>query len=49
MSGHHKWADIKHKSSPEQMERARRELDKEYNRLRWRLVRLYDRVTRRNR
>jgi len=39
-----KWSEIQHKSTPEQREEAKAELDKEYNRLRWRLVRLWDRL-----
>lgn len=38
----HPWDEIKHKSTPEDVEKAREKQDKEYNRFYWRLVRLWD-------
>lgn len=40
-----KWSEIQHKSTPEQQQQAQADLDKQYNRFYWRLVRLWDRLT----
>lgn len=39
-----KWSEIQHKSTPEQRAKAQLDIEQEYNRPWWRLVRFWDRA-----
>lgn len=41
---HTKWEDIRHKANPDDVARARKQQEREYNRLYWRIVRFFDRL-----